>query len=404
MRVKNCTQVFSHTVGTAMYARAKTSLELSPSSEFYLNPKAVETAEVLLFFDQLFDSCNGSSMYAPSGKNLRVAVSSKSEHIQFWQSAIQVLKSMYFTTPGSDRKIVTPSIKNWIFSLESFVYLWKILQLQGFKYFFPRTFNQDPIENFFSCIRSHGVRNINPTCALFVTSYKSLLINNFVSSHSPAANCEEDISEGALDSLKLYLADEAEIKFNYPCIPIPIYSSVISCSYKILKEDYASPYVSGFVVKKLLRLSTVACCLDCKRLICSSTSSSNLPQNLLIQQRQYNKCTLMSPSAEFIRVFHRCTETILNQLPYIILKYNLKKRLLSVVTEHNSADADAIFCAEHKHNFNNFVQIMVNLLVFHYIKNINKLLQGKDFRRMKQDPLFYLAYEKIKKKSVAPKK
>lgn len=37
MKVKNCTQVFSHTVGTAMHARAKTSLELSVSSEFYIN-------------------------------------------------------------------------------------------------------------------------------------------------------------------------------------------------------------------------------------------------------------------------------------------------------------------------------------------------------------------------------
>jgi hypothetical protein len=38
MKVKNCTQVFSHTVETAMYVAARISSELPPKSEFYLTP------------------------------------------------------------------------------------------------------------------------------------------------------------------------------------------------------------------------------------------------------------------------------------------------------------------------------------------------------------------------------
>lgn len=53
MKVRHCTQVFSHTVATAMKARAKVSLELSPSSKNYLDPKASDTADLFLFFDKL---------------------------------------------------------------------------------------------------------------------------------------------------------------------------------------------------------------------------------------------------------------------------------------------------------------------------------------------------------------
>ena len=69
----------------------------------------------------------------------------------------------------------------------------------------PRSFNQDPVENFFSSIRSHGVRNNNPTCSSFESSTKSLIINNLVSAHSVGANCESDESVGMLSNLKSFL-------------------------------------------------------------------------------------------------------------------------------------------------------------------------------------------------------
>lgn len=56
--------------------------------------------------------------------------------------------------------------------------------------------NQDPIENFFGCIRSHGIRNIKPTCYQTEGSFKALLVSNLTSTHSIGANCKDD--EGTL--------------------------------------------------------------------------------------------------------------------------------------------------------------------------------------------------------------
>ena len=197
MSVRCCSQVFSHTVAACMKMLANISEKAQSSSTSIgvdIDPKAADTAELLYFFDKLFDSVNGSSLRAPHKKTLRCAVTAKSPHVQFWNSAVPILRSTYFTKPGSDTKSYPPSLKNWVVSVEGLRYIWSNLEKKGFKFLSPRNSNQDPVENFFGCIRSHGHRNINPTCASFIQSFKSLLINNFVSRHSVGFNCENDQS------------------------------------------------------------------------------------------------------------------------------------------------------------------------------------------------------------------
>jgi hypothetical protein len=58
IKVKNCSQVFSHSLASAMYSAAKASTQLVEESELYLYSKATETADLLLFFGRLFDSVN----------------------------------------------------------------------------------------------------------------------------------------------------------------------------------------------------------------------------------------------------------------------------------------------------------------------------------------------------------
>jgi hypothetical protein len=119
MKVKNCTQVFSHTVATAMNVAARTSVELSPDSEFYLDPKASETADHLMFFD----SVNGTLLYPLPGKELRAVVTKKSQHIEFWKSCLPVLSSMYFTEENSDVQLRPPCLKNWIASVRGMIHI-----------------------------------------------------------------------------------------------------------------------------------------------------------------------------------------------------------------------------------------------------------------------------------------
>lgn len=159
-----------------------------------LSTEALGTANFLLFFDKLFDSVNGSCLDVIGGKVLRTAVKKSTEHETFWVEAIRVLQTIKYIRPDKS-EFVPPSIKNWITSVKAFQYLWRKLQEEGFDYMKTRNFNQDPLENFFGNIRSHGIRNVNPTANSFVSSFKTLIINNLSSVHSPGANCEEDDSK-----------------------------------------------------------------------------------------------------------------------------------------------------------------------------------------------------------------
>jgi hypothetical protein len=105
-------------------------------------------------------------------------------------------------------EFVPSSITNWILSLKNFKLLWRKLQAVDFKFLLPRSLNQNSLENFFSIIRSHGARNIKPTCTHFKAAFKTLILNNFMAAHSIGANCEEDESEAALCSLRYFIHGE----------------------------------------------------------------------------------------------------------------------------------------------------------------------------------------------------
>lgn len=59
MKVKNCAQVISHTVATALFAAAETSEDLPVTSQYYIKPAATQTGDLILFFDELFDTVDG---------------------------------------------------------------------------------------------------------------------------------------------------------------------------------------------------------------------------------------------------------------------------------------------------------------------------------------------------------
>lgn len=71
------------------------------------------TAEIISFFDDLFDSVNGTALYSKNskGKPLRQAVVEKSPHHEFWMEAIKKLKKIrYIDNKG--KEIIVPSLKN----------------------------------------------------------------------------------------------------------------------------------------------------------------------------------------------------------------------------------------------------------------------------------------------------
>ncbi|XP_032679518.1 uncharacterized protein LOC116847970 [Odontomachus brunneus] len=167
MRVKYATQVLNGTVASCieMLTRHKCVVDLKDSTQMKIDAEeGIATSEIVLFFNDLFDSVNSSGV---SENKLRSPVTEDSAHHAFWTDAKHELRN------------------------NGFQKLWKILNLKhGFTFLRTRYCDQDAIENFFGQIRSHAICNNNPTSRQFQDSFITLLMSNMKSVSIIGGNCE----------------------------------------------------------------------------------------------------------------------------------------------------------------------------------------------------------------------
>jgi len=106
---------------------------------------------------------------------------------------------------------------------------------------------------FFGAIRNVGSENLN--CNAFTSAYKTLILNNLVSSHSPGSNCEEDFTEGSLASFKnLFLSAQKNTptcdKIIAADLPVTINQLPDSSSYL---QGQTHSYMAGSIIRQLNR-------------------------------------------------------------------------------------------------------------------------------------------------------
>lgn len=309
----------------------------------------------------MFDSFNGSAIDSSHGKEMRCAITSTSPHLKFWQEVVHVLETVRFISP-SGREHVPPTIRNWLTTVRGMRSIWFKLKKAGFKFVSPRNFNQDPAENFSGNIRSHGVRNINPTCAQFKASYKSLIVNNFVSPHSPGFNCEKDDNDGALSCLKSFLTSEfAEVPLIYPVeysLPDNDGFTFSSATRDCILPLHA--YLAGYLARRILKL--VGVCAVYRREL-----TGNPTEHLqLIKARDYRPKSLLRPGTKFVLYFNRCNDVLHYFLSIMCVETNLGAKMKMKIQELMSNEFS---CQKHD-IFNIFYNLFVKFYIHTWTHNI----------------------------------
>lgn len=189
--------------------------------EYRINiEEGIATAETVNFFNDLFDSVNGDDKKACNNE-LRCPVMGNSDHHEFWVRSKNLLRKMCYIDKVS-REIVksVPTLVNWLFTVDGFQKLWQVVhEKYDFHKLNTRYINQDPLENLFGQIRSHSVRNINPTPRQFEESFFILLVSNMKSVSIIGSNCEVS-NDPLLFSLEKCLEDNINVH-NYVQDEIP---------------------------------------------------------------------------------------------------------------------------------------------------------------------------------------
>ncbi|CAG9786340.1 unnamed protein product [Diatraea saccharalis] len=386
MKVKVATQVLS--------ARTAAMLNYTHALHEQLNmPKETmkATALVVEFFDDLFDSVNGSP--GVSKGKLRCAVKPNSPHLQFWRQSLKTLKNIKYIDNSSkfaknalkSRHVRVPCLDGWNTTLQGFLGLAKLLFSQfGVEYFYPRFINQDPLENFFGRIRAVNYRNVNPDVTTFIYAYKSLVLSNILSPHSKYSNCEEDNGDTLIDSNYLFISNESD-RENFP---INTYSHVMPSTSQIpqgvesdLKQHViaekvrvqTSAYTAGYICRKISKK------IDCFRCLNTYTTKDIQGIHIYIKYREYKRLknsNLAYPNEKMLRLYRDNSQIIHDYLNINCMKTDIKKNIKNIII--GKCDMSWLGCKKHhKIVINYYLTLVIRLQCHNWCNIINKILSGK---------------------------
>uniref|UniRef100_A0A2A4JPP6 THAP-type domain-containing protein n=1 Tax=Heliothis virescens TaxID=7102 RepID=A0A2A4JPP6_HELVI len=338
MKVKYATQVLSRKVAITMGFLAEKNI---------LPAECTQTADTILFFDDLFDSLNGSFQNANkrSGKTLLQAVTPKSDHGTVWSNAKTVLQTMKFINKDGITQVTVPTINNLLQSIKNVDYLTKVLfEKYKIRSVWMRHLNQDPLENFFGSIRSHGCRNINPTVAGFESSFAALLINNLSGQHSPGSNCEEDSCQVIFKSMGCLFQNT--VRDRHPTENIDIDFNEINYDFETKKNNprliASLQYVTGYVLRKT-KNKIFKNCTKCRDCFYDPNNTSEF-----LKSREYckGKSFLTYPKNEFVIFFSQIQDIITHILKKDPSRINLKIYLKTIL--YTMLDFLLFDCEKHK--------------------------------------------------------
>lgn len=370
------------------------------------------TAELVTFLDDLFDSVNGASTHHKTtrGKKLRAAVTEGSDHHSFWTTAIPIIENMKFIDI-TGRLVSVPTLKNWVTTLKSFQRLWQVLKNKNINIMRPRYFNSDAIENFFGRVRSYNARNNNPTCHAFECTFKSLMITNLIKFHEISYNCEDDCAEQVIKIRELFARISETSVMDEDMTAESVDSAPSSSSTRIDRDGgaeqlwvqatrerldiHSRAYTAGWVTRKVLKTLS---CTACEQSL--TTKETNIHK--WISQREYNILTknkLTYPSVHAVRSFGYIMRASNEYLEHNAHRKNIKKQINETLMSKYSFHY--IGCEVHRDMVRqSFITVSVTLAIFNWCNTINKILKGTDISRLDINnlpPMQAQAYKKFKK-------
>lgn len=208
MNVKLAAQVFSNTMGQSMrsWSQSKETKERNKQQRGKKRDFGA-TADILIFFNDVFDSLNGGKS---TGNDVKGSIGVNSNHEHFWEYAITMLSKMDFVFKEGDNvghiskrcKILSRLIS----TIRGFQQIKKTLLRYNITSFSPRRFNQDGLENFFGLIRSVCHIAVAPTTRQFKTAFATIIVTGLMNRHSLKSNCEQDFDSSLLQNVYKFFA------------------------------------------------------------------------------------------------------------------------------------------------------------------------------------------------------
>ncbi|KAK3928512.1 Transposable element P transposase [Frankliniella fusca] len=183
MRVSLAAQIFSETNFKGM----TTFHSLSAGKHLQ---DAMQTAELLLSVDRLFDAVNGPSRKDIPKPETRCRVTSESYHHTYWREMVKIMKKWFYTRKDTGEVHIPPCLSGFIDNLRGLGRIWNTIKKLGIEDLNLRDLNQDSLENYFGQIRATCGSTDNFSIPQFVAGMKTVLVQK-ISANIRGSNCSE---------------------------------------------------------------------------------------------------------------------------------------------------------------------------------------------------------------------
>lgn len=199
-----------------------------------------------------------------------------------------------------------------------------------------------------------------------------------MSSQSVGANCEKDNCKN-LSNFKQLLCTTSTISppklLSIPLnLNIPVKSYINKNNSKLALA--CQSYVAGAIIQKIKKITN-----NCK-LCFEILSSENSKYNYIINTRQYDNCNLQTPSVSSTNVYNILLNEFNSNIDAFFIKPNIKQNFLNYLQTKIKLPS---LCTSHdtKRLFLNYA---FKILIFAYIKNINRVLKGEKVQSLCSEP------------------
>jgi hypothetical protein len=106
--------------------------------------------------------------------------------------------------------------------------------------------------------------------------------------------------------------------------------------------------------------------INCGNCMLLMETEDDVPQNLLIRERESTRYQFVHPSTNFAKAFRHLTFVIYELVPKFVTMYNLKKPIMEVISKE---ELPVLFCDQHKNEILFFLNITEFCYLYLHSKN-----------------------------------
>jgi len=365
------------------------------------------TADFVERVDHLFDILNSRTAKIDH-KFKKPLTANSDEQFSFLSDSIEwIVKWKFVNVEKKTEKASLPFHNGLLLTVKAMQQLAMFLLAEcGFKFVLTSRFNQDIVENWFSCIRQKGLNNDSRTVWEYESASKSVCVNWLLQGCSSRSNCELDFDKFvgllqhqtpgicqspsitvSVDSKNTAVADSFTVPgdtdaddFDTDCDICNDWSQV--CTLTDVDANVVA-YIAGYMMRKASRRSN---CEKCRTQYsqCEQKTRDGLYSNVAhaqfvkLKTFDWAKHGLLVPSPVLFNLcctLERVVSTSVEQLCYGSNVMRNLTECISTAVDVYSFDIDCA-CTEHKRQqLDYLVNLYSRLRIHHYVRIRNRELK-----------------------------